>query len=67
MIRKFGFVLGILLGLQLISFSIVNGEIEHDSTIMEHDPAIDFSELLKDEDESKFFTNHRSGDFFRLF
>jgi len=72
MIRKFGLALALLLFLQIFSLSIVNAEVEpehdsskveNDSSKVEHDPSKDFSELLKDENKLKFYTNQRSGDF----
>ena len=60
MIRKLCITLGLLLLIQIFSLSIVYGEMEQDSSK-------DFSELLKDENESKFFTNQKSGDFQKNF
>ena len=67
MIGKFGITLVFLLILQIFSLSIVNGEMEDVPSKMEHDPTKDFSELLKDEDQSKFFTNSLSKDFIQNF
>jgi len=66
-IRKFSLVLAVLLFLQIFSLSIVNGQVEHDSSKIEHDPNKDFSDLLKYENKLQFFSNHRSGDFFDNF
>jgi len=60
MIWKFGLTFVLLLLLQIFSTPIVSGQ-------MEIDPSKDLSDLLKDEDKSKFFTNQRSGDFFENF
>jgi len=60
---KFCLTLAFLLILQIFSLSSIQGEMEPDSTKMEHDPSKDLSKLLKAEDESKFFTNQNSGDF----
>jgi len=56
MIKKFSVILGLLLLIQIFSLSIVNGEIQHD-------PSKDLTDLLKDENESEFFSNQKSGDF----
>jgi len=70
MIGKFSLALALLLFLQIFSLSTVSAEIEQDSSRvendspkMEHDPSNDFSELLKYDNESRFFKNQRSGDF----
>ncbi len=64
---KFALTLGILLIIQIFSISLVYGEIEHNSTKMEHTTSKDLSVLLKDEDESQFFTNQKSGGFHENF
>jgi len=60
MIKKLGITLGLLLLIQIFSLSMVYGD-------MEHDPSKDLSNLLKDENKSKFFTNQKSGDFHENF
>lgn len=55
MILKISIFVGLLI-LSISSLSMVYGQ-------MEHDPNKDLSELLKDENESEFFANQRSGDF----
>jgi len=67
MSRKFGLILGFLLLLQIFSISIVYGQMEDDSSKMEHDPTKDFAELLKFDDKSEFFTNSLSKDFIQNF
>ena len=67
MVRKFGLALAFLLIIQLFSLSTVYGEMENDSEKMEHDPSKDFSELLKYDNESRFFKNQGSGDFLDYF
>jgi len=64
---KFGLTLAFLLILQIFSLSNISGEIEDNSTKMEHDASKDFSELLKDEKKSQFFSNQKSGDFQKNF
>jgi len=64
---KFSTSFAFLLILPIFFISNVYGEMEPDSTKMEHDPAKDFAGLLKEENISKFFTNQRSGDFFESF
>ena len=63
MMIKFCLTLAFLLILQIFSLSTIQGEMEPDSTKMEHDPSKDLPELLEGEDVSKFFTNQNSGDF----
>src|SRR3972149_10387510 len=63
MTMKFGLILAFLLILQISSLSVANGEMEHDSSKMENDHSKDLSDLLKDEDKSKFFANQSSEDF----
>ncbi len=70
---KISIFLTLLLILSISSLS-ANGELEqnsskmeHHSSNMEHDPSRDLSELLKDEEESRFFTNQKSGDFHENF
>jgi len=67
MFKKFGMFLAFLSILLISSFSLANGQIEQDSSQMEHDPSKDLSELLKHEDKSEFFSNHKSGDFQTIF
>jgi len=62
---KFGLTLAFLLILQIFSLSNISGELQHNSTKMEHDPSKDLSDLLKD--ESQFFPNQQSGDFQKNF
>jgi len=50
-----------LLILSISSLSIASGQMDPDSSQMEHDPSKDMAELLKD--ERGFFSNKRSGDF----
>jgi len=65
--KKFGLFLAFLSILLISSLSLANGQIEQDSSQMEHDPSKDLSELLKHEDKSEFFTNQESGDFQKIF
>jgi len=65
--RKFGLILGFLLFFQIFSISIVYGQMEQDSSKMEHDPTKDFAELLKFDDKSKFFKNSLNKDFIENF
>jgi len=63
MIGRLGLFFAFLLILPLFSLSIVYGQMEHDSPKLEHDPAKDFSELLKGENKSQFVANQKSGGF----
>ncbi len=67
MIKKIGLILGLVIIIQVFSIPIIVGEMEHDSAKMEHDHTKDLSDLLKDEDESSFFSNQFSGDFIEFF
>ena len=67
MIREIGLIFGLLVIIQVSSFSMINGEMENDSTKMEHDPAKELSGLLKYDDELRFFSNKFSGDFLEFF
>ena len=60
MIRNIGIFLAFLLILLIPTFSFANGQIEHD-------PLEALTELLKDENTRKFFSNQRSGDFHENF
>ena len=62
---KISILLTLLLIFSISSLSIANGQMEPDSSQMEHDPSKDLSELLKD--EGQFFSNKRSGDFHEIF
>jgi len=62
---KISIFLTFLLILSISSLSIASGQMEPDSSQMEHDPSKDFAELLKD--EGQFFSNKRSGDFHDTF
>lgn len=66
MFNKFGYFLAFLVIL-ISSLSFADSQIDHDSTNIKHDSSKDFSELLKDEDKSEFFTNLESGDFQTIF
>ncbi len=67
MFKKSVIIFALLLILQISSFHFVNGQMGPESIKMEHDPTKDFSELLKNDDKSKFFTNQKNGDFFENF
>jgi len=67
MFKKFVLFLAFLSILLISSLSLANGQIERDSSKMEHDPSNDLSKLLKHEDKSEFFSNHDSGDFQTIF
>jgi len=54
-----------LLILSISSLSFASGQMEPDSSQMEHDPSKDLSKLLKD--EGQFFSNQKSGDFHENF
>ncbi len=61
MIMKISILITFLLILSISSLSFASGQMNPDSSQMEHDPSKDLSKLLKD--ESEFFSNKRSGDF----
>jgi len=67
MISKLRLSLASLLFLLLFSITTVYGEMEQDTSKMNHNPSKEYAELLKDEDETKFFTNQKSGNFHENF
>ncbi len=66
MYKKFGLFFAFMI-VAISSFSYVNGQMENDSTPIDHNPPKDLSDLLKNEDKSEFLTNRGSGDFQTIF
>ncbi len=64
---KISILIAFFLILSISSLSIASGQMDPDSSQMEHDPSKDFAELLKGEKKSAFFTNQKSGDFHENF
>ena len=63
MILKFSLILLFSSIILISTLTIVSGEVDPHSSSMEPNPSKDFSDLLKDENPRKFYSNQKSGDF----